>query len=144
MIIIPSSVTAIGNNAFKSSYLQTVNIQLPSQLTIIPSECFSNCIYLNSINIPDSVTTIGESSFKECIQLTTVIFTRCSQLQTIESEAFSGCRRLININVPPNVTIRNYAFRNTPIATIFHGIRSTNNNGILVRNRQALTQLWTR
>ncbi len=70
-IIIPDSVTSIGNLAFyECSNLTTVTIGENSQLTTIGGSAFSGCSSLISITIPSSVTSIGGSAFEDCSSLT--------------------------------------------------------------------------
>ncbi|MBD5310617.1 MAG: leucine-rich repeat protein [Bacteroides sp.] len=61
-ISIPSSVTAIGNEAFYNcEALQSVRI--PTSVTAIGDYAFYECTALQSINIPSSVTAIGYEAF---------------------------------------------------------------------------------
>ena len=47
---------------------------LPSGLTKIPSQCFSNCTNLGSkLVVPDNVTEIGDRAFFECTDLTDIV-----------------------------------------------------------------------
>ena len=85
---IPASVETIGSYAFKGcSSLTTVTFEKGSQLKTIGEEydggAFSGCSALTSIEIPASVETIGSSAFKGCSSLTTVTFEEGSQLKTI-------------------------------------------------------------
>ena len=61
-IIIPNTVTSIGNGAF--NYCSKINnINLPSSLTSIGESAFNGCTGLTEITIPESVTSIGENAF---------------------------------------------------------------------------------
>ena len=69
---IPSSVTSIGESAFKGcSALTSINI--PSSVTSIGGSAFSGCSSLTSINIPSSVTSIGNYAFQYCDALKVVL-----------------------------------------------------------------------
>lgn len=61
-VIIPDSVTSIGNSVFRGCTGLT-SITLPDSVTTIGYEAFHSCENLASINIPDSVTSIGDSAF---------------------------------------------------------------------------------
>ncbi|MDE7475090.1 MAG: leucine-rich repeat protein [Duncaniella sp.] len=87
-ITIPSSVTAIGNNAFSSCRsLQSVTI--PSSVTTIGDIAFSGCYSLQSVDIPSSVTSIGKSAFNSCSSLESV--TIPSSVTNIGETAFCIC-----------------------------------------------------
>ena len=89
-IVIPSSVTTIGNAAFMEC-TELVSVTLNNGLKTIDGS-FSGCNSLKSINIPDSVTSIGSSTFADCSALTSV--TIGSGVKKINSSAFSGCANL--------------------------------------------------
>ena len=64
-IVIPSSVTSIGDGAF--SFCRSLSeIVIPSSVTSIGDWAFSNCDSLSEIVIPSSVTSIGDSAFTNC------------------------------------------------------------------------------
>ena len=69
-IIIPGSVTSIGDSAFYNSGLTSVN--LPDSVTSIGDFAFENCVNLVSITIPKSVTSIGNFALNLCSNLTTI------------------------------------------------------------------------
>ena len=63
--IIPSSVTSIGDSAFRGCSSLT-DIVIPDSVTCIGDDAFSGCRSLRNIAIPDSVTCIGEFTFFGC------------------------------------------------------------------------------
>ena len=77
-ITIPTTVSAIGNNAF----------------------AFNDC--LTSITIPDSVQYLGTYAFAYCEVLETAIIG--SGISEIRNRTFSGCRALTGITIPSGVT----------------------------------------
>jgi len=71
-IIIPSSITTIGNNAFRATIsLKNVNFTPNSRLTTIENNAFTNS-GLTLITLPNTVTTIANNSFVNTISLTNI------------------------------------------------------------------------
>ena len=64
-IIIPDSVTEIGDYAFADCY-SLKSITVPDSVTEIGKEAFLNCESLESIIVPNSVTEIGKEAFRFC------------------------------------------------------------------------------
>lgn len=116
--VIPSGVTTIGRDAFnpggKKSNLQTVII--PKSVVAIEENAFRNCNTLGSIDIPGSVKEIGRSAFEGCSILTVV--TLHKGLEEIRPDAFVGTP-LKSIDIPSSVKlISGGAFALTPIKSI--------------------------
>ncbi|MCR5360812.1 MAG: leucine-rich repeat domain-containing protein [Bacteroidales bacterium] len=100
-IEIPSSVTSIGDYAF-SGCTGLTSIEIPSSVTSIGSAAFSGCTGLTSIEIPSSVTSIGSNAFQNCTGLTSIEIP--SSVTSIGNGAFYGCTRLTSIEIPSSVT----------------------------------------
>lgn len=102
---IKGTITAIGDYAFRSTKLD--NFTFPNGISKISDYAFQNCYTLKEIVIPDSVVSIGESAFNHCYSLTT-------------------------INGGTNIkTIGYYAFTNTHISlrTIFNNMTNVESIG---------------
>ena len=100
-IIIPNSVTSIGDSAFRNCTSLTT-ISIPDSVTSIGYSAFASCDSLTSITIPDSVTSIGEYAFEYCDSLTSI--TIPDSVTSIGSYAFSDCTSLTTISIPDSVT----------------------------------------
>ena len=99
-IIIPNSVTSIGDYAFCGSGLTSITI--PDNVTSIGNSAFKICWGLTSITIPDGVTSIGDYAFQFCSGLTSI--TIPNGVTSIGREAFYSCSGLTSITIPNNVT----------------------------------------
>lgn len=139
-ITIPSTlggypVTSIGDYAFYCSGL--TSIVIPNSITSIGEGAFCECTSLASITIPDSVTSIGTETFFCCASLTSISvsvgnqnycsidgilfnkdvtnliqyptgktnteYTIPDSVTNIGNLAFYGCKRLTNITIPDSV-----------------------------------------
>ena len=112
-IIIPSSVTAIVQEAF-CDCSTLVEVVLNNGLQRIGEGAFARCISLTRIDIPPSVTEIDIEAFLGCTNLVTVVLHE--GLKRIGRSTFSGCRSLLHIDIPHSVTaIGDHAFRGCAI-----------------------------
>ena len=104
-IVIPSSVTSIGDWAF-SCCDSLSKIVIPSSVTSIGKGAFSYCDSLLEIVIPSSVTSIGDSAFYGCYSLSEIVIP--SSVTSIADGAFSSCDSLSEIVIPSSVTSVGY------------------------------------
>jgi hypothetical protein len=97
-LLIPNSITNIGNNAFAGCEYLT-NIMIGNSVINIGYSAFEECLSLDNVVIPNSVNSIGAGAFMSCIRLTNIaigsgvtnigicVFEGCWQLQTITVDA---------------------------------------------------------
>lgn len=82
---------------------------IPSLVTYIDEDAFSDCPDLTHIDIPNSVIAIGGWAFYLCTGLESVSLPE--SLQSIGSYAFASCTSLQSVEIPKSVTvIDNHAF----------------------------------
>ncbi len=120
-VIIPNSVTSIGNGAFSgckglqdnmgfvivrdvlySYHGSDTEITIPDGVTLIDGWAFGGCTNLTNITLPDSVTSFGCGAFEDCENLTS--FTIPEGVTSIEGNTFRGCTNLTNVTIPDSVT----------------------------------------
>ena len=97
-LILPNSITEIGDFAFSSSRLTELN--LPSSLIRIGIRAFGSCVELTSLIIPDSVTEIGDDAF---IRSPLNKLTLSNSLVKIGTNAFLFSK-LTDLVIPNSVT----------------------------------------
>ena len=97
---IPSSVTAIENNAFSHCTALT-SVTIPSSVKKIGKRAFWNFIGLTGITIPNGVTAIEDSAFWGCTGLKSI--TIPSSVRIIGNSAFSGCKCLTSVTIPNGI-----------------------------------------
>ena len=66
-VTIPSSITAIKNNAFRG-WSGLTNIMIPKSVTSIGSYAFYGCSGLTKVTIPGTVSSIGDYAFANCAE----------------------------------------------------------------------------
>jgi len=100
-MIMPQTVTSIGEYAFGSTSLSSISFS--KSLKSIGIYAFSVCTDLNSISLSDSLQIISEYAFHGCTNLSGVLRIP-SSLKIIRALAFSNCSSLFgNLNIPSSV-----------------------------------------
>jgi hypothetical protein len=79
------------------------SVTIPSSVTVIGEQAFRKCESLTSVTIPSSVIRISDAAFAYCYNLTSVNFSSPSSLTTIESSAFCYCESLTSVDIPSSV-----------------------------------------
>ncbi len=117
-VYIPSTVTSIGDYAFKNCYSASISLPetvtsigkgafygckgltsltIPSAMTVIPDEAFYST-GIASLTIPSTVVSVGASAFESCKSLESLVVE--SPSTAIGSNAFSKCSSLKNVTLP--------------------------------------------
>ena len=94
-------VKSLFGNVFKNSNITSIII--PDSVTTIGNRVFYGCTSLTSVTIPDGVTSIGSGAFYGCTSLTSV--TIPDGVIIIDSETFKGCTKLSSVTIPDSVTL---------------------------------------
>ncbi len=100
-ITIPSTVTEIEKNSFRSCQNLDNIIFSGENITTIGEYAFLECTKLSSVSLPDSVTNMGRSVFENCISLKSARLS--NRLTEIPSYCFEGCSNLTSIDIPDTV-----------------------------------------
>ena len=113
-LLIPNSVTTIGDNTFVFCINLTsvtvdgnisagmfyfcsglTNVTFGTNVTSIGQQAFYNCTGLTGITIPDNVRSLASQVFQGCTNLTDVVIG--SSVNSIGANAFQSCTRLTNV-----------------------------------------------
>lgn len=129
---IPDSVTAIGKYAFIYSSIESIDIG--NSITTLATGTFYECRQLKSVNLSQKLNSIGECAFYFCDNLNTIRLP--DSLQTIGHNSFAKCIALDNLIIPDSVTsIDSAAFTSVPQITYDGPVgTSTDTWGALKRN----------
>ncbi len=99
-IILPNSVTVIGEKAF--SYCEALEkVEIPSSVTVIGEEAFNDCKQLKEVEIPNGVTEIGRKAFSACEKISQIVLP--NSVETIAERAFENCTSLKYLKLPDNL-----------------------------------------
>lgn len=108
-VCIGDKVTSIYDYAFRESSVQTVII--PNSVTTLGNYVFESCSKLTSVNseegsgicnIPNTIKTVGKDIFYQCSAITTVIIP--DSWISIPQRTFDYCTSLTSVVIPTSVT----------------------------------------
>ena len=85
-----TSLQRIGSYAFANSGIS--NIHLCYDITEIGEYAFSNCLWLNKVELPDHIREISDGTFCGCTRLNSVYMPK--SLETVGKFAFDECNNL--------------------------------------------------
>ena len=104
------TVTAIGNQCFEKQSLKSVVI--PESVTFIGNKAFQGCKNLTSVTFKGapSKITVGNSAFQDCVKLNTINLPAANKIGAL---AFDGCTSLEKLSIKLGTQeIGDYCFRN--------------------------------
>jgi len=105
-LIITDKVAQLQDYECEGMYVSKVTIQDNGKLTEIPYMCFSNCEYLETVNL-GTINKIDKYAFTCCTSLTEIELPM--SVTNVGEYAFSGCDSLEEIYLwNPDVKIENY------------------------------------
>lgn len=121
-IVIPKTykdfpVTRIAAEAFRDNATLT-SIVIPDSVTSIGDYAFAGCTALKEVVLPNTVTDVGRAAFSNCISLTKAKLS--TALKSISAELFFHCNKLTEITLPQAlVTVGFRAFASCTSLTSF-------------------------
>ena len=99
-LVFEEGITTIPERGF-SYFSEVVDISLPSTLTAVGNEAFGACVKLQSLDLPDSVTSVGARAFASCSALETI---RLSENLTVLPSYLLSGTSITSIHIPESVT----------------------------------------
>lgn len=109
IIISGDKFNKIGEKAF-ANYSNVESVEIPSSVSIIDPDAFSECHSLKSITIPPTVEEISVNTFYNC-GFSSIIIPK--SVKAIGAFAFSGCESLVSVTceaITPPTTSGNSPF----------------------------------
>ena len=116
-IIVPETVTYIGNNAFNGC--SDIEIEVNGGLTFIGECAFNECNMLTKVGFGEGLVTIPPEAFSGCSSLRELRFP--ASLSLIDENAFEDCTGLVSIVLHGSLaTVGDGAFYNcTSLKTLY-------------------------
>ncbi len=110
---LPDSVTTVGDSVF-AACKELVSVKLSQNLRRLSYNMFNNCPNLNAVDIGDGTSSIGGNAFYACESLKNISLPQ--NLKTIGSAAFAYCASLETLALPNGMsTIENGVFLHSGI-----------------------------
>ena len=116
-IIVPETVTYIGNNAFNGC--SGINIEINGALTFIGECAFNDCDMLTKVGFGEGLVTIPPEAFSGCISLKELRLP--ASLSLVDENAFEDCTGIVSIILHESLAnVGDGAFYNcTSLKTIY-------------------------
>lgn len=146
-VIIPLSLTTIGNDAFNGSSIEEITFPNPnesasSRLSLIGNYAFFNCVFLAKIIIPAACNIIGDSAFSADLsrgrmRLEQVDF-QGMVMESIGTKAFANSN-ITSVSLPKKLALlKEEAFKDcTYLLTVYIYDESPTSSGISIERNAA-------
>lgn len=109
-VIIPKSITRIGESAFNACQ-SLKKVIIPPNVISMGSSVFFGCTSLEEVQMPDGLLLYGDKTFKYCSALKSISVAKSRT--TITTSEFSHCISLVDVVIPDHVDeIEGWAFSN--------------------------------
>lgn len=95
-VTIPSTVTAIGEEAFAGNTTLT-SVSIGENVAEIEYGAFRDCAYLSTVKLPESLISIGNGAFSNSTSLKKITLPK--KLKNLGSGVFAGCDKLSTIAI---------------------------------------------
>lgn len=113
-----TGIVTIESNAFRNTKL--TSIVIPNSVTTLGNDCFSYCSDLTSITIGTGVTALGRKIFSKCTSLETLVIP--SNVKSLERDTLQDCTSLqwVRLDSTTMVSLNNAScFNNTNNCIIY-------------------------
>ena len=134
--IIPNSVVSIGECAFNSLPISSIDlknvvrIEDSGSLPSAGQSAFGNCTSLTNIIFSNSLEYLGKGAFSNCTSLTSVSLP--ATLITIGQDAFQGCTNLLSVTckatTPPTLGTNNFTASNDTLKVPSNSVSAYQND----------------
>ena len=125
-ILLPNTITSIGNEAFEACKKLTSMDLSKTKTTTIGTSAFASCDNLGTIILPTTLTIIGTSAFKDDTNLRSVQNLEKTIVSIINKNAFLECKNLSSVKLPQTLsTLGESAFEGCSNLTAVSGFENT-------------------
>lgn len=115
-LILPASVSDIGEGAFAASSIKSIVI--PEGVTRLDNYAFYGCPDLQSVSLPASLQEIGKGTFGNCLALKSLDLSG-TKVTEIPEKAFAGALQLETLKLPSALAkVGREAFSHTKISEL--------------------------
>ena len=113
---LPSDVTSVGEEAFtNNTNLESVRFGI--HVESVGDGCFENCTNLKTVSLPNALSSLGSSAFSRCWNLKSINIP--DSLKEIAPYTFYGCTNLQSITLPNTIeTIGIWAFSSSGLSSV--------------------------